>query len=208
MEPTEHTSNAELLSSFAGKPAAELIVRDHPSLISLAHASFDELQRYRGVGKSKAAAIRAAFLLAQRLGREALPESPLLDTPERVAALLRDEFRTLETEQFHALLLNSRRRLIRVKRLSTGTLSEVTIHPREVYRAAIIANAAAVVVAHNHPSGDPTPSEADIRTTRELLRAGQLLRIELLDHLILGLPTVERPQDYVSLRAMGYWAGS
>ncbi|MCZ7636918.1 MAG: hypothetical protein M5U12_13240 [Verrucomicrobia bacterium] len=76
MEPTEHTSNAELLSSFAGKPAAELIVRDHPSLISLAHASFDELQRYRGVGKSKAAAIRAAFLLAQRLGREALPESP------------------------------------------------------------------------------------------------------------------------------------
>ena len=87
----------------------------------------------------------------------------------------------------------------------TGTLDTLLVHPREVFKAAIAANAAAVVLAHNHPSGDPTPSEADIKVTRDLIRAGQLLKIEVLDHVIIGRATPERPKDYASLRELGYF---
>jgi DNA repair protein RadC len=79
------------------------------------------------------------------------------------------------------------------------------VHPREVFKAAISANAAAVVLAHNHPSGDPTPSEADIKVTRDLIRAGQLLKIDVLDHVIIGHATPERQKDYASLRELGYF---
>lgn len=200
----EHANNTELLSSLAGKPAAEALLHHYGGLTSLAQASFDELQLVKGIGKSKAAAIKAAFLLAQRLSRESYNESALLDTPERVADLLREQNRVYTVENFQVILLNTRRRLIRVVRLAQGTLDTILVHPREVFRPAIAANAAAIVVAHNHPSGDPTPSEADIRVTRDLLRAGQLLKIDLLDHVILGRRTDERPRDYLSLRELGY----
>ncbi|MCP5528019.1 MAG: DNA repair protein RadC [Verrucomicrobiales bacterium] len=206
MDPLDYASNAELLGRLAGKDAAATLLQEHGSLTSLATASFDDLQRVPGVGKSKAAAIKSAFLLAQRLSREAIPESPLVDSPIQVANLLREENRTYQTEHFQALLLNTRRRLIRAVHLSTGTLNEVHVHARDVFRAAISANASAIIVVHNHPSGDPSPSEADIRVTRELLRASRLLRIELIDHVILGRATPERPQDYVSLRELGFWA--
>jgi len=137
--------------------------------------------------------------------RELHADSPLLDTPERVADFLREENRPYEVECFQVALLNTRRRLIRVEKLSQGTLDTILVHPREVFRAAIVAGAAAIVVIHNHPSGDPTPSEADIKVTRDLIRAGQLLKIELLDHVILGRATPERPKDYVSLRELGYF---
>jgi DNA repair protein RadC len=104
------------------------------------------------------------------------------------------------------VLLNTRRRLIRVETISQGTLDTILVHPREVFKSAIAANAAAVVLAHNHPSGDPTPSEADIKVTRDLIRAGQLLKIEVLDHVIIGRATQERPRDFVSLRELGYFA--
>jgi DNA repair protein RadC len=103
------------------------------------------------------------------------------------------------------VLLNTRRRLIRVEHISQGTLDTILVHPREVFKPAITANAAAMVLAHNHPSGDPTPSEADIKVTRDLIRAGQLLKIEVLDHVIIGHATQERPKDYVSLRELGYF---
>ena len=79
------------------------------------------------------------------------------------------------------------------------------MHPREVFKSAISSNAAAIVLAHNHPSGDPTPSEADVKVTRDLIRAGQLLKIEVLDHVIIGRATSDRPKDYVSLRELGYF---
>jgi DNA repair protein RadC len=132
-------------------------------------------------------------------------EAPLLDSPERVADLLREENRAYEVEHFQALLLNTRRRLIRVEHISRGTLDTILVHPREVFKAAILANAAALVLVHNHPSGDPTPSEADIRVTRDLIRAGQLLRIDVLDHVILGHRTETRNCDFVSLRELGYF---
>lgn len=175
------------------------------SLQRLASASVDDLRRTRGVGPDKAVALKAAFTLAQRMVREVQREAPSMDTPDRVADLLREEARSAPVEQFHVLLLNTRRRLIRVERLSQGTLDTILIHAREVFRSAIAANAAAIVLAHNHPSGDPTPSESDIRVTRDLVRAGQLLKIEVLDHIILGQRTEGRPRDFVSLRELGYF---
>src|SRR5947209_9234113 len=106
---------------------------------------------------------------------------------------------------FQIVLLNTRRRLIDIREISQGTLDTILVHPREVFKFAIAANAAALVLAHNHPSGDPTPSEADIKVTRDLIRAGQLLKIEVLDHVIIGRATPERTKDYCSLRELGYF---
>ena len=111
----------------------------------------------------------------------------------------------MAVETFQILLLNTRRRLIRVEQVSQGTLDTILVHPREVFKSAIAARAAALVLAHNHPSGDPTPSEADIKVTRDLIRAGQLIKIEVIDHIILGRATMERPKDYSSLRELGYF---
>ncbi|MDO8349262.1 MAG: DNA repair protein RadC [Planctomycetota bacterium] len=212
----EHLREAELLAillrtGMKGTPVTQVAGRllrafDH-SLARLAAASVPELRRVGGVGPDKAAAIKAAFELARRLSREAHAESPVLDTPERVADLLREEMRPLEVETFHVLLVSTRRRLLSAERLSQGTLDTLLVHPREVFRRAIVGNAAAVILAHNHPSGDPNPSEADIRVTRDLIRGGQLLKIEVLDHVILGRRTPDRPRDYASLKELGYFYG-
>jgi DNA repair protein RadC len=205
MDQLEHADNKQLLSALAGKPVAEALMEQYTGLTNLAQASFDELQLVKGIGKSKAAAIKSAFLLAQRLARESVAESPLLDTPERVADLLREQCRVYTVENFQVILLNTRRRLIGVHHISHGTLDTILVHPREVFKPAITANAAAILLVHNHPSGDPTPSEADIKVTRDLIRAGQLLKIEVLDHVILGQRTNERPKDFSSLRELGYF---
>lgn len=175
------------------------------SLTALARASIDELKTVRGVGRDKAVTLVAAFALARRMARELQREAPLLDTPEAVADLMREDCRVREVETFQVLLLNTRRRLIQTAKISDGTLDTLLVHPREVFKPAIAASAAAIILIHNHPSGDPTPSEADLRVTRDLIRAGQLLKIEVLDHVILGRATADRPKDYVSLRELGYF---
>ena len=101
--------------------------------------------------------------------------------------------------------LSTRRLPIGFEVISTGTLDTLLVHAREVFKGAIAVNAAALVIVHNHPSGDPAPSEADIEITRDLVSAGQVLKIELLDHLILGTATPERSKDYASLRELGYF---
>jgi DNA repair protein RadC len=184
---------------------AEQLLKEFGSLDRLARASLDELRRVKGVGRDKAIALKSAFTLAQRLVKELQRETPMLDTPERIADLLREENRFHEVEHFQVVLLNTRRKLIRVEHISQGTLDTILVHPREVFRLAISANASAVVLVHNHPSGDPTPSETDIKVTRDLIRAGQLLKIEVLDHVILGRRTENRERDYVSLRELGYF---
>jgi DNA repair protein RadC len=184
------------------------VVHRYGSLNALARASWQELAKEPGIGPDKAVTLVAAFALARRLVKEVQGESPVLDTPDAVANLMREETRLLKGEVFQVLLLNTRRRLIaEPTKISDGTLDTILVHPREVFRPAITASAAAIVLVHNHPSGDPTPSEADIKVTRDLIRAGQLLKIEVLDHVILGRATNERPKDYVSLRELGYWAG-
>lgn len=183
--------------------AQQLLVK-FGTLQTLAGASLDELRAIKGIGRDKAVTLQAAFTLAVRMARELHSESPVLENPDRIADLLREEFRTSAVETFHIVLLNTRRKLIRVEKISQGTLDTLLVTPREVFRHAIAANAAALVLAHNHPSGDPTPSDSDVKVTRDLIRAGQLLKIEVLDHVILGRATPERPRDYVSLRELGY----
>lgn len=205
MESFEHASNAELLAKLTGKTAAEALVQQYGALTDLSKASFDELQHIPGIGESKAAAIKSAFLLGQRLSREAYPESPVLDNPEAIAGLLREQNRSYTVESLQVLFLNTRRRLIGIQNVSQGTLDTILVHPREVFAAAISKRASAIVLVHNHPSGDPTPSEADIKVTRDLIRAGQLLKIEVLDHVIIGRATPERAKDFSSLRELGYF---
>ncbi|MFT4690391.1 MAG: RadC family protein [Verrucomicrobiia bacterium] len=184
---------------------AEDLVTRFQKLSELASASVDELCEIKGVGRDKAVTLKAAFTLAKRMASELHGEAPLLDEPEKIADLLREEVRGLDVEHFQVLLLNTRRRLIRKESLSKGTLDSTVVHPRDVFRFAISANASAIVLVHNHPSGDPTPSEADVRITRDLIRSGQLLKIDVLDHVILGRRSKERDVDYVSLRELGYF---
>ncbi|MBI3881099.1 MAG: DNA repair protein RadC [Verrucomicrobia bacterium] len=184
---------------------AEQLLKRFGSLASLAKASVDDLRQVKGVGRDKAIALKAAFTLAQRMATELRPELPALDTPDAIADLMREECRLMAVETLHAVLLNTRRRLLRLEVISQGTLDAVLVHAREVFKAAITANAAALVLVHNHPSGDPTPSEADIKVTRDLIRAGQLLKIDVLDHVILGRRSEQRSKDWVSLRELGYF---
>ena len=175
------------------------------SLNALALATVDELKQISGVGPDKAATLVAAFALARRMEQERREESPVLDNPATVVNFMRETNRLLSVESFQVLLLNTRKKLIRAEEISQGLLDTILVHPREVFRAAIVANAAGIVLVHNHPSGDPTPSEADIKVTRDLIRAGQLLKIEVVDHVIIGRATAERAKDYSSLRELGYF---
>jgi DNA repair protein RadC len=207
-------SSAELIAilvrtGMRGVNAVEIgkqLLQKFGTLDALARASVDNLRSVKGIGRDKAVTLVAAFTLARKMAKELHRESEVLDNPEAVVRLLRDQSLVKSVETFQVLLLNTRRRLIRVEQtISNGTLDTILVHPREVFKSAIAANAAAIVLAHNHPSGDPTPSEADIKVTRDLIRAGQLLKIEVLDHIILGRATQDRPKDYASLRELGYF---
>jgi len=206
-------SHAELIAillrtGMKGRSAVQIgteMIQKFQTLDGLSRASVEDLRSVKGVGRDKAIALKAAFTLARRLTREVSGESPLLDTPDRVADFLREENRAYEVEHFQAVLLNARRKLIRVDLISQGIVDSLLVHPREVFKSAIAANASALVLVHNHPSGDPTPSEADIRTTRDLIRAGQLLKIDVLDHVILGRRSSVDGRDYVSLRELGFF---
>lgn len=208
-------SHAELIAillrtGLRGANALEVghqLLRKYGSLQALAGASIDGLQAVRGIGRDKAVTLLAAFSLACRMAEELRQEAPLLDTPEAVANLMREDARLRQVETFQILLLNTRRRLMEVVKVSDGTLDTLLVHPREVFKPAIAASAAAIVLVHNHPSGETTPSEADIKVTRDLIRAGQLLKIEVLDHVIIGRATAGRPKDYASLRELGYFYG-
>lgn len=137
-------------------------------------------------------------------------DNPTTDTPEAIEKYLRARLPASlrwnpDTENFIVILLNTRRVPIGFEIISNGTLQTLLIHPREVFKPAIVLGAAAIVLAHNHPSGDPTPSESDIKVTRHLIRAGQLLSIGVMDHIILGTVTESRPKGYSSLRELGYF---
>ena len=150
----------------------------------------------------------AEFKLVPMRETAAPQTRPQGDTPEAIATYWREQIQTSPnyshtTEQAAVIMLNTRRRITGHVIAATGTLDTILIHPREIYHAAILANAAAIVLVPNHPSGDPTPSEADIKVTRDLIRAGQLLKIELLDSVIIGHPAGQPART--SLRELGYF---
>ncbi len=212
-EGPDALSNAELIAillrtGVQGRNVVEVaqqMMRDFGSLQALGTATVADLRRIKGVGPDKAVTLVAAFTLARKLARELHAEGPLLDSPAAIADLMRESTRFLEVETFHAVLLNTRRRLIRVCEISQGTLDTLLVHPREVFHPAINGRASAIILVHNHPSGDPTPSEADIKVTRDLIRGGQILKIDVLDHVIMGRGKREDGNDYVSLKELGYF---
>jgi len=174
------------------------------SLTALAKASVKELQAVNSIGPVKAQMIKAAMELAQRLTRESVGESPIVTTPEQAAAVLRERARILQHEVFWALMLDTKNRLIgEPKQISQGTLNSSLVHPRELFKKAVEHSCAAMILAHNHPSGDPTPSSEDIKVTKQLIGAGEVMGIKVLDHIIIGHRKHGSATDFLSLRESG-----
>lgn len=183
---------------------ADHILQSYGTLTSLARCSVAELVGVEGIGPVKAQMLKAALELGRRLSMEAIPEEMRIDSPEDVLLVLRERLRLAEEEQFWALLLDAKNRLTRPPLMITrGTINASLAHPREVYREAIRGSCGAIVVAHNHPSGDPTPSPEDIRITKQLVEAGKVIGIQLLDHIVMGKRFSDGRLDYVSLRETG-----
>lgn len=151
----------------------------------LAVAGFDELKSIKGIGLAKAAQIKAALELGRRLAAY-IPSNPVIRCPSDVAVLLMEEMRYLEREEFRVVMLNTKNHVIGIHTASVGDLNSSIVHPREIFKEPIRRTAASVILVHNHPSGDPSPSDEDIRVTNRLREAGKLLGIEVLDHLIVG----------------------
>lgn len=171
------------------------------SLAALSRASLPELAKIKGVGPTKAVQLAAAFGLASRLARESLADTPL-DTPARIYELLGAEMRQLGKESLRVVLLDAKLRLMCVEQVSLGSLNETLAHPREILRPAVLHNAFAFILVHNHPSGDPTPSDADRRVTMRLAEAAKMLQVSFFDHVILGSPAENRAA-YFSFREAG-----
>ena len=179
-----------LRTGMKGRNAIELsrdLLAKFQSLNGLSRANIRELATTKGVGLTKAVQLAAAFGLASRLARESLAKTRI-DSPPLVYDLLGSEMRALSKESLRVILLDTRYHLMRIEEVSLGSLNESIAHPREIFRPALIHSSYALIVVHNHPSGDPTPSEADRRLTRRLQEAASLLQINLLDHIIIGSP--------------------
>ena len=180
---------------------ARQLLDKYKSLSGLSRCTVDELREIRGIGEAKAIHLVAAFQLGQRLANERLSRQKL-DSPELVYELLGAEMRALHKESLRVILLDTRYHLISTTEISLGSVNESIAHPRDVFRPAVVASAYAVIVVHNHPSGDPSPSQSDHSLTRRLAEAAELLQIKLLDHVIIGAPAEGR-QPYFSFKEAG-----
>jgi len=177
---------------------AQRLLSQFGNLKGIASASVEELSQVRGIGVAKASQIKAAFELANRLeDYSASGDKPLVKTPDDVVGVVRSRLRGKKKEHFLALLLDTRSQLIKVSEISIGSLDTSIVHPREVFKEAISASAASVIFAHNHPSGDPEASEDDIELTKRLAKAGEIVGIDVLDHIIIG------DKNYLSLKRQG-----
>ena len=190
-----NVSDVELLSVIIsrgtkGMPVHEIaqrLVNQYHSAAEVGRATIEELMRVPGIGKAKACQIVAAFELARRNDdTPCVKERADLSDPKEVARRARSSVKDWRKECFFTLYVDSRNRLIGETEVSVGCLDTTLAHPREVFERAIRAGAANVIVVHNHPSGDPTPSDDDIRLTRRLVEAGKILGIRLLDHVVVS----------------------
>jgi DNA repair protein RadC len=166
---------------------AQRLLSKFENLKGIAEASVEELSQVRGIGIAKAAQIKAAFELSSRLdGYAQTGAKTVVKTPEDVMGLVGNRLRDKKKEHFLAILLDTRNQLIKIAEISVGSLDTSIVHPREVFKEAISASAAAVILAHNHPSGDAQASPDDIKLTKRLAEAGELVGIDVLDHIIIG----------------------
>ena len=180
---------------------ARQLLAEFGNLGGLARANVKELGRVKGVGPAKAVQLAAAFGLASRLARENV-ERQAVNTPQQVWDLFGAEMRALPVESLRVVLLDTKLKLIRFEEVFRGSVNECMAHPREIFRPALAHSAYAILVVHNHPSGDPTPSGADQRLTTRLREAAELMQIRLIDHIILGSGDGGR-QPWFSFREAG-----
>ena len=177
---------------------AQRLLSKFGNLKGIASASVEELSQVKGIGLAKASQLKAAFELARRLeGYSEAGEKLVVKTPEDIVGVVKSRLSGKKKEHFLALLLDTRNQLIRVAEISVGSLDTSIVHPREVFKEAISASAAAVIFVHNHPSGDPEASEDDIKLTKRLAQAGEIVGIEVLDHIIIS------DKNYLSLKREG-----
>jgi DNA repair protein RadC len=176
---------------------AQRIMNKVGSIRNLVDLSIDELKQIKGIGSAKAVQLKAGIELGQRLARARMSDTVTIRSPRDAMDLLGEQLRYLQKEHFVCLFLNTKNHVIAQETLSMGSLNASIVHPREVFRAAIKCSSASIVCAHNHPSGDPTPSPEDISLTSRLVEAGHIIGIEVLDHVIIG------DGDFVSLKEQG-----
>ncbi|MGI5823245.1 MAG: RadC family protein [Dethiobacteria bacterium] len=187
-------SNAELLAviirtGHREKTAihlAEKVITRAGGLRFLPDYTLEELQEIKGIGLAKAVQIKAALELGRRMAATLRPAALSLNSPQDVAGFLMEEMRYYHKEYFKIILLNTKNQIISLEDISVGSLNSSIVHPREIFHVSIKKSAAAIILAHNHPSGDPHPSNEDLEVTKRVAEAGEILGIKVLDHLIIG----------------------
>jgi len=198
-------SNAELLAILlrVGTPGENVValstrlLKEFGGLGGLSKASFSDLTRIKGISIAKTAQLKAALELGRRLLLSSPDSRPQITSPTDAANLLMLEMGSLEQEHLRTILLDTKNRVLASPTVYVGNVNSSIIRVSEIFREAVRQNATAIIVAHNHPSGDPTPSSEDVQVTRSMVDAGSLLGIELLDHLVIG------HQRFVSLKERG-----
>jgi DNA repair protein RadC len=198
-------SNAELVAillgggfqNFSALSLAQHMLQEHEGLLGLSKAGMEELCSSKGIGLAKACQLIAAFELGRRVAGSSEAERPVVTSPESAAAILMPRYGHRSKEHVGLLALDTKNKVIKEAVVSIGILDGSLVHPREVFRPAILANAAAVLLFHNHPSGDPTPSKKDIELTARLQEAGKLMGMEMLDHIVVAR------SRFVSLKKQG-----
>ena len=202
-----HLSNAELIAVILGSGyrdksaiglAEDVLALNSNGISYLSDCTVEELTGIKGMGIIKSSRLVAAVELGNRISSAPKPNAFCISCADDVAKLFMEDMRYSKREIFKVLLLNAKGEIISVEVVSIGELTSTLVHPREVFTQAVKKSAASVIFVHNHPSGDPTPSEDDLNSTKALVEAGKLLRIMVLDHLIIG------DGRYLSLKTLGY----
>ncbi len=201
-----HLSNKELIALLLGSGTRNESVLDLSNRVLmhfegiklLRNATIEELTAIKGIGPAKGVIMLAALELGDRLNRYKPSERYVVRSPEDGADYVMEEMRLLDQEHFIALFLNTKNQIIHSQTIFIGTLNSSVVHPREIFREAVRRSSASIIVAHNHPSGDPTPSPEDINVTKRLVKAGRIMGIELLDHLVIG------DGKFISLKEKGH----
>ncbi len=204
----EYLSNAELLAiiiktgtkAYTAVELAQMVLKlsQDGRLSSLNNLSIEQLMKVKGIGRVKAIQIKAVLEFSKRIATSNGVVRQVVKSADDVSNLMMEEMRYLKKEMFKAILLDTKNKVLKIVSISTGSLNASIVHPREVFSEAVKCGCNSIIFVHNHPSGDPTPSNEDIRTTDRLVNAGDILGIKVLDHIVLG------DGRYVSLKEQGF----
>jgi DNA repair protein RadC len=200
-------ADRELLAMILRSGSAKLdvlalsdhLLREAGSLPHLLRWKTEDFKALPGIGKVKALQLTTVMELAKRMARSERGKAPVLDSPEKIFHHLYPDTQGLAVEKFWVLCLDRKNKLIKLEEITQGTADASLAHPREVFQAAIRRGSSALIVVHNHPSGDPTPSSADLKVTRRLRDASEVVQIDLLDHVVMGEPSMDP-------RGLGYYS--